>query len=72
VVEPAAGLGSCNFNATELGAFAQGIELSVDGQKLASAGYQQGRITADCLVGVATDAERRQFLIANTNWYMPD
>jgi hypothetical protein len=55
VVEPVDGLGSRNFNHTKLGAFAQGIKFSVDGQKLAFAGYQEGRITMDCLAGMMTD-----------------
>jgi hypothetical protein len=49
----------------------QRSSLSVDGQKSAFTGLQTGRITVDCLEGLKTDAERRQFFIEKTNWYLP-
>jgi hypothetical protein len=63
------GMGSCNFDDEKLDTIDQGAALSADGQKHAFAEHQEGRITADCLAGLKSDAERRQFLIANTNWF---
>ncbi|KAM0913256.1 hypothetical protein ACQ4PT_012274 [Festuca glaucescens] len=69
VVKLTNGLGSCNLNAEKMAPIAQRSALAVDGQELAVAGLQKGRITADCLVGLKTDAERRPFFIDNTNWF---
>jgi hypothetical protein len=66
------GMGSCNFDDEKLDTIDQGVALSADGHKHAYAEYQEGRITVDCLAGLKYDAERRQFLIANTNWFRPE
>jgi hypothetical protein len=71
VVKPADGLESCDVNSSKMAADLQRSSLSVDGQKSAITGLQMGRITTDCLKGLKTDAERRQFFIENTNWYLP-
>jgi hypothetical protein len=61
------GLGSCNLNAEEMASIAQESTLATNGKKLATTGLQKGRITADCLADLKTDADRRQFFIDNTN-----
>jgi hypothetical protein len=71
VVKPADGLEPCDVNSLKMAADLQRSSLSVDGQKSAFTGLQTGRITADCLEGLKTDAERRQFFIEKTNWYLP-
>jgi hypothetical protein len=52
-------------------AFAQRDAILSDGEKSDVVGIQAGRITADCMVNLKLDAERSQFLIANTNWFKP-
>jgi hypothetical protein len=63
------GLGSCNLNAEKMASIAQESTLATNGKKLATTGLQKGRITADCLADLKTDADRRQFFIDNTNWF---
>ena len=70
MVKPVGGLGSCDLYDEKMASAAQGQTFKVDGQKLAAAGLQEGRITLDCLEKLKTDAERQQFLIENTNWFL--
>jgi hypothetical protein len=71
MVKSGDGLGPCNINPSKMASYLQKISLSADGQEPAFAGLQAGRITADCLEGLKTDAERRQFFIENTKWFLP-
>jgi hypothetical protein len=52
-----------------MASIAQESTLATNGKKLATTGLQKGRITADCLADLKTDADRRQFFIDNTNWF---
>ena len=70
MVKSVGGLGSCDLVVKKMASAAQGPTIEHDGQKLAIAGLQEGRITADCLESLKTDAERRQFFIDNTNWFL--
>jgi hypothetical protein len=63
--EKQCGLGSCNNDAEKMATIAQRTAFAVDGQEL-----QKGRITANCLAGLKTDAEPRQFFIDNTDWFL--
>jgi hypothetical protein len=70
MVKSTGGLGSCNSDAEKMATIAQRTAFAVDGQEPAVVELQKGRITADCLAGLKTDAERRQFFIDNTDWFL--
>jgi hypothetical protein len=63
-------LGPCNINPSKMAFDLQRIFLSVDGHEPVFTGLQAGRITADCLECLKTDAKRRRFFIENMNWYL--
>ena len=59
MVEYSGDLGSCDLVAKKMASATQSSALEDDGQSLAAAGLQEGRITADCLEPLKTDVERR-------------
>jgi hypothetical protein len=71
MVKSGDGLGPCVINPSKMASDLHKISLLADGQEPAFAGLQADKIIADCLEGLKTDAERRQFFIENTNWYLP-